>query len=167
MDTTSSPFSGIRLLPRAPRDLQVSGLQEFKEDRWRDCILYFLFGMWSDAGNVTYRPKLDLGEITLRLNEEKCEYFAYGRPVELQHPSFSIEETLTVCYAQMAVEQGLVRFVKNDRLKLLVILLRDGGEVRLWKKPQRSRFGITCKAIPQYMGEAMKAQFPSEQLVSE
>lgn len=162
MDTTISPISATRDVLPAARELQVSGLQTFSEDRWRDCVLYFLNGMWSDKSEVIYRPKLNLGEITLRFDDEKDEYFAYGRPIETEHPAFSIVETLTVSYARMAVEQGLARFVRNDRLKLLVILLRDGGEVRLWKKQRRSRFGITCKAIPRYMEEVMKAQFPSD-----
>lgn len=131
-----------------PRDLQVSGLQIFTEDRWRDCILHFLFGVWSDDRNVTHRPKIQLGEITLRLIQATGEYVAYGDSLEPEHPSFTEDETLVVSGSQLGVEMGLVRFVKNDRLKLLVIVLPRGAEVRLWKKLWRSRFGISATGIP-------------------
>lgn len=142
-----------------PRELQVSGLRIFPEDRWRDCILHFLSGMWGDDESVTYRPKIDFGGIALRFIPETGEYIAYGTSGELAPAptSWSPEATLTVASTQSEVELGLVRFVKNDRTLLLIIRLRGGGEVRLWKKRWRSRFGISAQGILPDAASAIEA----------
>ncbi|MBI2594641.1 MAG: hypothetical protein HYW38_00010, partial [Candidatus Colwellbacteria bacterium] len=70
-------------------DIQVSGSpsQEFPEARWREAILFYLFGVWADRQSVTYRPKISFGDITLRLDLAEGEYYAYGTPTEgIPHP---------------------------------------------------------------------------------
>ncbi len=134
-----------------PRSLQVSGLECFEERGWRECVLYYLFGVWSGAENVVYRPKINFGEITLRLNVGEGRYYAHGTPVELEYPYFLATETLVVENGQRDVEIGLVRFVKNNRIKMLVIKLSEGSELRLWKKSERSRFGITATGLKTMM----------------
>ena len=135
----------------APRELHVSGRKVFHEDKWRDCILYYLNGIWSGNLDVTWRPRLYFGGITLRLDEEKGEYFAYGRSQLDPRPEFADNEMLTVGSAQLEIQDGLARFVKNDRIKFLDMGMANGGLVRLWKKSWRSRFGISGISIPEYL----------------
>ncbi len=130
-----------------PRALYVSGGREFPEDRWRDCILHFLNGLWSGDLDIACRPRLHLGEITLRLDEEAGEYFAYGTSLETPVPEVADYEMEYSIGSRLEVQDRLMRFVKDDRIKLLVLRLRV-GTVCLWKKPWRSRFGISAHGIP-------------------
>ena len=138
-------------------DIQVSGLtsQEFPESRWREAILFYLFGIWADRQSVTYRPKIGFGDITLRLDPGDGEYYAYGTAhEELPYP-FPVreDEKLTVTsWKQADVEVALARFVKNDRIKLLTLCLRYSGRLMLWKKSRRGQYGITATDIPRSWG---------------
>ncbi len=146
----SNAFVGSRVIRDdrpAPRALYTSGGKEFAEDRWRDCILHFLRGLWSGDLDVACRPRIHFGEITLRLDEERGEYFAYGTSFETAAPDVADHEMIHALGSRLEVQHGLVCFVSNDRIKLLVIHLRV-GTVCLWKKPWRSRFGISAHGIP-------------------
>ncbi len=143
-------------------DIQVSGLTCFPRERWREAILYYLFGVWADKEHVIYRPKIAFGLVTLRLDTKAGGYYAYGQPEEkLPHPlPFRKEEKLVVRFEQAAVEVGLIRFVKNDRIKLLTIVLPNFGQLALWKKERRGQYGVTALGIPSHMGAISEAVRP-------
>lgn len=134
-------------------DIQVSGLvsQEFPESRWREAILFYLFGIWSGRQSVMYRPKISFGSVTLRLDSDEGKYEAYGTPPEELTSTlrFRADEKLFVDTGRQAdVEVALVRFVKNDQIKLLILWL---PQLRvfftLWKKSRRSQYGC-CLTDP-------------------
>jgi hypothetical protein len=129
---------------RVDRDVQVGHCHQFPENRWREAILAFLFGIWSGKPSVWDRPKIIFGGLTLRLDKVEKRYFAYGRGADdyydmpLTCPTGS--EDLTVSDSQQEVEIGLVRFVKDNQIKLFTINLQEGCLV-LWKKGKRGEYG--------------------------
>lgn len=131
------------------KDIQVSGLVNFPEWRWREAILYYLFGIWGEKQEVMSRPKLIFGDVTLRLDLEVGQYFAYGRDAgEVSYRLHSEEEIIDAGPDQVEVEQALIRFVKNDRKRLLVLHLKGGGSLSLWKKQRRGEYGIAATDLP-------------------
>lgn len=153
------------LLAGSENDIQVSGRENFPERRWREAILYYLFGSWSGNSDVTYRPKIIFGSLTLRLDPENGKYFAYGRgtgwPSDMDAVDairLSLDPRFKgihiICSDRAAdVERGLIRFVKNNRIKYLRIDIETGKEgvkfVFLWKKERRGEYGIASFGIPE------------------
>jgi len=147
-----------RVLGVVSNDIQVSGLasQEFPELRWREAILFYLFGVWSNKQSVMYRPKISFGDITLRLDQGDGEYYAYGEAHEelpTVHPVGERDDHIVVrSWKQNDVEVALARFVKNDRIKWLTLSFRYSGRIVLWKKERRGQYGITATDIPRSWG---------------
>ena len=147
-----------RLAGIVSNDIQVSGLpsQEFPESRWREAILFYLFGIWSGRESVMYRPKIGFGDITLRLALGDGEYYAYGTPNEelpAEHPIGERDDHIVVrSWKQADVEVALARFVKDDRIKWLTLSFRYSGRLVLWKKLRRGQYGITATDIPRSWG---------------
>jgi len=133
----------------ANRNIQVSGLTDFPEARWREAILYYLFGIWSNNDKVAYRPKIMFNDLTLRLNRGAGTYYAYGRlEVPEKPPRTNGDEMLKVDDPnQCDVEIGLIRFVKNSQIKMLVLNLQPGSLV-LWKKTRRGEYGCAGFDLP-------------------
>lgn len=123
------------------REIQVNGMTCFPQNRWREGILYYLFGIWSDKVEVTYRPKIHFGFACLRLSPGERQYYAYGKCPDTEKPSFPEEGVLTVSWEQTEVEQGLIRFVKNEAIKMLVVTLKNHRQFCLWKKERRGEYG--------------------------
>lgn len=143
-------------LPReVAREIQISGQTNFAANRWREAILYYLFGVWGDKSEVMYRPKIHLGPITLRLNPSAETYYAHAVPLlpedELNLSLFSSEEMISVGPRQTEVETGLIRFVKNGRIKLITIHLDNGGLLRLWKGNRRGDLFLQSWGVPSMM----------------
>lgn len=138
----------------ASNDIQVSGLvsQEFPGSRWREAILFYLFGIWSDRQSVTYRPKISFGNVVLRLdpNGEYCAYGVAGDDIR-DVPSVLEDAHQSVGCAQAEVEIALVRFVKNDRIKVLTITF-GLGFLSLWKAQRRGEYGVATWGIPNSWG---------------
>ena len=132
----------------APLYLQVSGNRSFEESRWRECFLYYLNGVWSGDQRVMYRPKISFGGgLELRLDADSEEYYATSSTEARELPGSTRGTPLVVGRTQAEVDQALVRFVKDDRLQFVVIVLGE-GQLFLWKLPQRSRLGIATKGVP-------------------
>ena len=137
------------------KDLQVSGSECFSEHRWREAVLYYLFGIWGDKQEVTYRPKISFGNVTLRLDLSTAEYYAYGVSTPELHPEFTDAEILQVeSGKQNDVEAALARFVKNDGIRLLIITLplSKNGALALWKKYRRGQYGYESIGLPKSWG---------------
>ncbi len=140
----------VRHLVPVCRFHQVSGNRNFNGSEWRGAILYYLFGLASNDRKVTYRPKIDFAGVTLALDMETKRYYAYGQST-IEEPAFSSnpDETYTLATASDAyVEQALLRFVKNDTVRDLVIYLGDDRYLRLSKGQRRSELYIYATRIP-------------------
>ena len=140
---------------RVDHEIQVSGHTIFPGYRWREAILYYLFGIWGDRLEVTYRPKISFGGVTLRLNVGARAYFAYGEHSGDCGGISAETEMLIVGCGQDEVEQGLIRFVKNDRIRVLVIGLPLRGIINLRKKERRGEYNVTAIGIPRNSDEAV------------
>ncbi|QQG46101.1 MAG: hypothetical protein HYY55_04025 [Candidatus Niyogibacteria bacterium] len=140
--------------------IQVSGLssQEFPESRWREAILFFLFGIWSDRQSVVHRPKINFGDFTLRLDYYNGEYYAYGyAEVPQEPPALGPDDLVETSGRQADVEVALIRFVKNDRIRQLRLCVVCDQKVRhaqlvLWKKARRGEYGCAGIGLPYTWG---------------
>lgn len=154
-----------RILGVVNNDIQVSGLssQEFPERRWREAILFYLFGIWSGKLSVTYRPKIHFGDITLRLqpsdDPEGGEYYAYGHAEKPQEPPALGPDDLVVRSGRKAdVEVALARFVKDDRIRQLRLGVVCSQNVHrcqfaLWKiRGERGKYGYAGIGLPYEWG---------------
>ena len=140
-------------------DIQISGLRVFPRGEWRNAILHYLTGVWAGHNNVTYRPKVcwseagfsrmpveDDSDLTPLFYELYAGDEAFGRT-----PPFVMEEqTIRVSAERLQLEAALVRFVRNDKLMMLVVDGADheGSRLRLffWKKRgQRQFLGIAAE----------------------
>ncbi len=131
------------------REIQVSGLSCFSINQWRNAVYYFLTGIWADNGAVTYRPKICFDSVTLRLDLDTSQYLVYGRgysPLPNMGRYYS-EQILEVGSEQFEVEAGLIRFAKNDRVRVLVV---DFGDSRLflYKGRKRGVLNIATQDVP-------------------
>lgn len=131
--------------------IQVSGNTCFETGEWRKAILYYLFGVWEDRQNVMYRPKISFKRVTLFLGVNSGTYLACGETttVEPAVPT-NTSSVLRVGCSQMEVEYALVKFVKNNNLRMLIIHL-DEGELRFTKGHARSDLTIWASGIPTFM----------------
>ena len=137
--------------------IQISGLQEFPESRWREAILFYLFGIWANRQSVTYRPKINFGDITLRLDPSGGEYYEYGHAeVPQDVPPLGPDDLVETSGRQADVEVALIRFVKNDRIKQLRLgVVCDQihlSQLVLWKKARRGEYGYAGIELPYTWG---------------
>ena len=113
-------------------EIQVSGLQLFPADKWRDAITYYLDGVWANEEHVMYRPKIFFGGLTLRQGD--TEYIVRGTGPDAVTPVFKADEVLSIGCGLAEVDQGLMCFVRNETIKALVIDFSDGARMYLWKE---------------------------------
>ena len=139
------------------RDLQVAGFRVFPEHKWRDGILYFVNGMLRDKPEVTDRPKIHFGDLALRLDRGAKSYHAYGVCADgppYDDRRFGKEEWLSVVCDQVEVEHALLRFVMNNKIKMLSISMKttdrsiDDPAVFIWKQKDRGTYRIFARGIP-------------------
>lgn len=158
---TSATAIARRVLAEVDHDIQVSGYTNFPESRWREAILFYLFGMWGNRERVTYRPKVSFGDITLRLDRQteygKGEYYAYGHAdVPEDIPPLGLEDYLVETSGkQCEVEVALIRFVKDERFRQLRLHLPSVSSTAtliLWKKVRRGEYGYAGVGLPYTWG---------------
>ena len=140
--------------------IQVSGLDFFPQDRWREGILYFVNGILADEDRVMYRPKISIGDVGLTLDAENGCYSFWGYDTNIVPPV--VDEatfTLTVGASQVEVEHALLRFVKNNKIRMLTLRMPMRGglaahddelrmcELVFWKGRERSFLGITWRYV--------------------
>lgn len=138
------------MIENTVQEIKVSGLICYPGPRWREAILKYVFGIWGDEKTVTLRPHIAFGDIHLRLDTTKGEYYAYGTSTskfgELPEGAGN-KNGFVVNSQQNNVECGLIRFVKNKKIELLVINFPDKGVLFLWKGKKRNEFYVTAKNI--------------------
>lgn len=122
------------------RELQVAGSRCYDSNRWREAILAFLFGLWRGDRYICGRPKIHFGSLCLRLDWEERRYFAYGKGADTIPDILLGLETLEIGDSQLGVENGLVRFVKDDKIGMLTIHFQRGS-MTLWKGAKRGEYG--------------------------
>jgi hypothetical protein len=146
-----------RALGIANNEIQVSGLaeQEYPELRWKEAILFYLFGVWSNRESVMYRPKISFGDITLRLDISSAEYYAYGHQESPREdvPPLGANDLVVTSARQSEVEVGLIRFVKNPKIRQLRLTLETHDKMYLgtlvfWKKAKRGEYGVAGLGLP-------------------
>ena len=128
-------------------EIQVSGLTLFPMNRWREGILHYLFGVWGNKDNVMYRPKINFGGVSLRLDVAKRKYYAYGIGPDAELLAFTGREIITLD-DQSEVEVALIRFVKNDEIKRLTIVFPNRSWFYLWKTERRGEYRCAAVGIP-------------------
>ncbi len=155
----SMSFSSVvvQAVARLARDIQVSGFTCFPESRWREAILYYLFGIWGNRSDVTYRPKISFGDIWLRLDSSNGRYYAYGHEETFEQvPPLGSDDLIVTSDEQVKVEVALIRFVKNDRIKQLRLRFPaksgDTCTLVLWKKTRRGEYGVASLGLPYSWG---------------
>ena len=102
------------------REIQVAGDLCFEGNRWREAFLYYLNGIWASDVVVTNRPKMTIGNITLRLVGGR--YFIYRNDVVVLSsppPVLNKDFDLVLVPDKNNVEIALVRFVKNNQIRQL------------------------------------------------
>lgn len=145
-------------IPAVDRELQVGASgRTFPEERWREAILYYLFGVWSGNVAMTLRPKISFGNVTLRLvpdpkalHPDARVYYAYGIAPDgerCSHSAITRGELLFVGNEQARVETALIRFVKDNRIKTLAISMGTGGGIQLWKTSRRGEYRCTAVGL--------------------
>jgi hypothetical protein len=137
------------------REIQISGLDCYDENEWRNAILHYLFGVWKNDEVIMSRPKINFGPFTLRLDPQRGQYYAYltgssdqGDPfpegVVNSHNILEVESP-----DQNTVEIALVRFVKDKGLRALQIdIPRTWTTIWFWKGERRGQLGITITHVP-------------------
>ncbi len=128
-------------------EIQVSGLTLFPMNRWREAILHYLFGVWSNKNNVMCRPKINFGGVSLRLDLGTRRYYAYGTAPDAEPPTFTGREIITID-DQSEVEVALIRFVKNDEIKRMTIVFRNHMWLYIWKTERRGEYRCAATDIP-------------------
>lgn len=127
--------------------MHVSSYKSFAANRWRECFLYYLFGVWSGDREVTSRTEISFdGGVALQLDFESDTYSAVGSTVKGSRPS-TLGITLSVGCKHDEVESALVRLVKNNAIQNVIIHF-DEGQLFLWKTSERSRIGVVTLGVP-------------------
>ena len=129
-------------------NIQVSGTYDFAEKELKKALIFFLQGLWQNEPEIISRAKIILGTVTLRLDWDSQEYFAYGNSHEvLPDPlPFLENERLAVGPQKNEVEQGLLRFAEEDQIKQITIILQN-GLMQLWKK-ETGGYSCFAEGIP-------------------
>ncbi|MGE5392576.1 MAG: hypothetical protein ACM3NH_02435 [Candidatus Saccharibacteria bacterium] len=132
------------------KTIEVAALEEFPESRWRQAMLRFLFGIWSGDSVLCARPEIFIQGVTLRLFNNR--YVAFGAATSFEEPPVvPIGESLLTTDRKADVEVALMRFVKNDRIKMVTLSLGQNHDrfLAFWKKERRGEFGFWVKGIPE------------------
>jgi hypothetical protein len=133
-------------------DLQVSGNTRYNGNQWREAILAYLGGVWSGDESVTNRQKISFNNTVLRLGCDD-KYYAYfvNEPDETQQMWSSLETLVVVDTTQNNVESGLIRFVRNNKIRQFALVFDNGvsseGMILLTKGQKRSELHISTYGL--------------------
>jgi hypothetical protein len=146
MTATSSTATGSRV-----EVVQIArGGYSIKGSRWREAILAYLNGIWANDVVVYVvargHPRISFNSITLRLYGGK--YIGYYLFTETSgvRPDMAYEDVFVVPDpTQAEVENGLIRFVKNNQIRQLAIVFPGKGNLILTKGRKRSELFVTTE----------------------
>ena len=113
--------------------IQIAGGEMFDGSRWREAIIAYLYGIWAGNEVVTHRPKINFDYTTLRLDREKYVGYYSVFANASNRPRVADKDVLVVPDTQAEVENGLIRFVKNNQIRQLAIVFSGKGALVLTK----------------------------------
>lgn len=130
--------------------IQVSGSRCFNGSLWREAILFFLNGIWSGDDFINSRPKIYINNTTMKLgsNMGPNPYPRYYADIQDngKRPQVKDSEIFVVHQpTQAEVENGLIKFVKNNQIRMLVIMFPESGPLFFTKGHKRSELYITAE----------------------
>jgi len=128
----------------AVHSIHVVGSQTYPGENWREAIISYLNGIWS--GKTDLRG-LYFNNTCVRLSKTGGEYYLYFRH-EQDGPE---PQNLAACETVWAVsypalndmEIGLIRFVRNNSIRQLVLTFPGVGNMTLTKGQKRSELFIS------------------------
>ncbi len=106
----------------------------FKPGKWRAAILHFLFEVWS--GNDEFKHSITIDSAVLTLDPTTHQYMLQSVSLVTHNPTLTeatADNSLAVSNNQLDVQDGLVRFVKNTKIKTLLIRFPGNGILILEK----------------------------------
>lgn len=147
--TMSAPVTSIRILEN----------RNFIGSDWREAILTFLNGVWSDHIVINHPAEICFNNIRLQLGQNN-EYYVYFL-VERDGTNFNAtapynrDAMYIVSYPSANdVEAGLIRFVRNNKIRQLVIGFPGVGRVTLTKDQKRGSLFVSAEFyIPSMQAE--------------
>lgn len=129
--------------------------KRFGGNVWREAVLSFLYGIWSSDKTIVNNPIIQFNNTVLRWHEER--YVGYHSPLGRDpenHPGHGGKDVWIVVDAKRQdVEYGLIRFVKDNTLRHLIILqIMDGKDAGVILSKGRKRgelfVGISGRTFP-------------------
>lgn len=139
-----------QVVSRKVLGIQVSGRKNFDGHFWHNAILHYLECIWKGDDAVLYRPKINFFGTTLRLNKEKGVYYVYDgnivEPMATVVSEAKETERIFVQNSKSDVEVGLISFIKNKRIKELVIQFPKDIELRL-SKTKTNSIAVSLKGV--------------------
>lgn len=124
------------------------GEKVFPMSRWREGILYFLFGVWSGNPHFWENPEIHFGEMRLILSAkdprraEATEVFRLeGTASDADGSSYFGNYSLDVGHTRLEVMDALARFAKDPYLGRLCIHFPDGTSLVFFQKERRGEYG--------------------------
>jgi hypothetical protein len=152
MKDSFEPWGGYASAPEAnPEKWNICVADKtFPTRRWREAILYFLFGIWSGDKRFWHDPEIHFGELKLVLKTRDCRvsekddaFVIYGvapdEPVNHYHGNYS----LRVGGGRCEVMDALVRFAKDPYLGKLDVRIDNRHRLTFFQKERRSEYGCS------------------------
>ncbi|OGY99245.1 MAG: hypothetical protein A2945_04715 [Candidatus Liptonbacteria bacterium RIFCSPLOWO2_01_FULL_52_25] len=129
--------------------IQVNENRNFAGHRWREAILCYLNGIWADRHNVdsrriyfVVRQGNKFPHVALYLHHED---YCFGSEMWIKgNGGFRLpsHQYISTNCRRAEVEQGLIRFAKDDRLQTLMIASEERSEMLLWKSEKRAELYV-------------------------
>jgi hypothetical protein len=123
--------------------IQVAGGEVFEGSRWREAILFYLNGIWSNDVAVTHRPKINFNKTVLRRDGERYIGYYSLDPDSGDRPPVADKDVFVIPEPTRAeIENGMIRFVKNNQIRQLGICFEGKGAIVLTKGHKRSELFV-------------------------
>src|SRR4051812_714044 len=117
--TANYPFDNIMI---------AKGEKEFEGRLWKEAVRYFLLAMLCEDPAVMANPEIIFGDLALVFEPTTKRYWAYGSGSEEEVPNHYFEqEVIRVDPTQETFERGLLRFISDNRKKMITVRFDDGG----------------------------------------
>ena len=134
------------------RWIQIGSSQRFQESRWREAMLYFIFGIAGQKKDVTGKPEIDFFDlVTLKLDHIRgftLEGSHYEETDASDHILLEVGERghWDVDYLGQTM-WALLQFVKGPNLFFL-LEFEDGRSLTIAKKKRRGELAVSTSEGP-------------------
>ena len=130
---------------------------EWRRWNWRNRVLKFLTQVWSNDCNIDldgeddfpFDTELSFGDVIFWWGRQDFVPYIKKSPITAMErpPSIRAADALILDNQTSSIEAGLIRFIKNNRVKALIIKF-PAAEVWLWKKKDRGDLGVWARGLP-------------------